>query len=106
MTITRQDLEDAAKAAGIEGVYAENGYRKTSGIRLNSYLMNCDLWNPATNPADAFDLAMRCGMNIDFELGGCWTNKGRARKDFTPDNMAECCEAIVLAAAEMWKNRK
>ncbi len=97
MTITRQDLEDAAKA-------------KAAGSEIDwcfgDPYVEDRIWNPAANTADAFDLAMKCGMWIDFELGICWSVSGQTRHEFTPGNMTECCEAIVLAAAEMWRSRE
>ena len=101
MTITRDDLECAAKAAGIEGEYDEESqivwYKNPFGDAAG--------FNPCRSREDAFDLAMKCGMYIDFFGGFVGASTGEERR-FTPHNHAECCEAIVLAAAEIWRNRK
>ncbi len=57
-----------------------------------------------TDRAIAEDLAMKCGMYIDFFGGFVGASTGEERR-FTPHNHAECCEAIVLAAAEMERSK-
>lgn len=44
------------------------------------------------------------GMSIVFLSGFVWTILGKYT--FTPGNMVECCEAVVLAAAEMERSKK
>ena len=110
MTITRQDLEDAAKAIKLRkddspyngGGAGNDGFSITGDMMLDWH--NNKRWNPLTNPADAFDLAMKCGMYIDFFGGFVGASTGEERR-FTPHNHAECCEAIVLAAAEMERSK-
>jgi hypothetical protein len=99
MTITRQDLEDAAKAAGLQ----EHGWMGDTYCHVvdNTWAT----FDPAANPADAFDLAMKCGMYIDFFGGFVGASTGEERR-FTPHNHAECAAAIVLAAAEMERSKK
>lgn len=103
MTITRQDLEDAAKAAGIE--YNEN-YGK--GFWVGEFYSGKE-WNPLTSKADLWDLADKCGMVVDFQLSevlyGAERNDVRINK-FPPHNHTECAEAVVLAAAEIWRAKK
>lgn len=102
MTITRQDLEDAAKAAGIE--YNEN-YGK--GFWVGEFYSGKE-WNPLTSKADLWDLADKCGMVINHVYGKIEyrCNKAWSYRNFTPQNHTECAEAVVLAAAEIWRNRK
>lgn len=106
MTITRQDLEDAAKAAGIEGEYRQNCYRWTDGISTG---MDAYRWNPLTNKADLWDLADKCRMGVSFFIGQVsytFDDAPWMAKYFTPGNQQEAAEAVVLAAAEIWRNRK
>lgn len=112
MTITRQDLEDAAKAIKLRkddspyngGGAGNDGFSITGDMMLDWH--NNKRWNPLTNPADAFDLAMKCGMSVDFDLGVVWDNKSEpVRPYYFGGNMAEACEAIVLAAAEMERSK-
>lgn len=55
-------LELAAKAAGIVGIYRENGYRQTCGI---SSSMDAQLWNPLTDDGDALRLAVKLKLRVD-----------------------------------------
>jgi hypothetical protein len=96
MTITRQDLEDAARAAGIEIVWSDSS---------QCYWQGEDSWVPATDCGDAFDLAMRCGMFIDF-FGGVVCAPEIGELCFAPENVTEACEAVVLAAAEQWRAKQ
>ncbi len=102
MTITRQDLEDAAKVLGIEFNIVGNG---EAGGDVTFYRMpECLYWNPTTNKADLWDLAERCGMDVNFMAGQVATTIGC--KPFTPHNHTECAEAVILAAAEIWRAKK
>lgn len=96
MTITRQDLEDAALA---------QGNIATDGIGGRYNMEQETNWNPLANKADLWDLADKCGMTIAFKAGIVWTDEG-VREDFHPHNHAECAEAVVLAAAEIWRAKK
>jgi hypothetical protein len=92
-------LEDAAKAAGLQ----EHGWMGDTYCHVvdNTWAT----FDPAANPADAFDLAMKCGMFIDF-FGGIVCAPEIGELFFAPENVTEACEAIVLAAAEQWRSRK
>jgi hypothetical protein len=108
MTITRQDLEDAARAAGIEIYFREDRGQMPPADRC-CHAKTVTPWSPATNPADSFDLAMKCGIDIHPSAGEVAYMEPPGIlvvMKFTPHNMQETCEAIALAAAEMWRNRK
>ena len=59
MSTDRELLELAANAAGVDGLYAENSYRKSNGI-----LIADRLWNSFTNDGDALRLAVKLRMTI------------------------------------------
>ncbi len=104
MTITQQDLEDAAKVAGIRAI-AESCKHLGVPIAVTAQ-ETLRYWNPLTNPADTWDLAEKCGMHINFKDGVVchWDAAGiDSYKRFTIGNQQEACEAIVLAAAEIFR---
>ncbi len=59
---------------------------------------------------DLWDLAMKCGMGVNFFSGQVFYMFDEviwmAKHHFTPGNQQEAAEAVVLAAAEIWRNRK
>jgi len=63
MTITKQDLEDAAKAAGFR--HKDSPSDGTHWVTLDGAIMWHE-WNPEHNKADLWDLAEKCEMQIDF----------------------------------------
>jgi hypothetical protein len=109
MTITRQDLEDAARAAGIEITW-ENGHEYPERIeyfRGCKSMPNYEPWLAHNSKADLWDLAEKCEMVIYFNLGEVWTHSNHERPCFfTPHNHTECAEAVILAAAEIWRAKK
>lgn len=100
-------LEDAARAAGIEGTgYVDRlGVQYVAGTEESPYT---DYFNPLTNYADTFMLAAACEIVIDFAEGLVIfrANYMMNYKGFTPHNLPECARAVVAAAAEIWRARK
>jgi len=105
MTITRRDLEDAAKAAGIE-LKENDQYAHEDHCAYWNYddLCTCGARPNFTNKADLWDLAEKCRLLIDFSEG--YVTCFQEDHYFTVGNHTECAEAVVLAAAEIWRSRK
>lgn len=108
----RELLELAANAAGIEGVYAENGYRKICGIRKNNPDIFEYLWNPLADDGDALRLAVKLQLDINpypntNEVAAIkWSESRIKDKVFEfcgNDPCAATRRAIVRAAAEIGK---
>lgn len=98
-TITREHLELAAKAAG----YAVHR-GSTSGAAIRTVDGIAALWRPHTDPADAWQLAADCAMEVNFDVEHV---KVRTRgsdyvcQHFGEDTNRTATEAVTLAAAEI-----
>lgn len=110
MTITIEQLELAAKAAGINIVWLSTNinnkvsqnrecfYRDTSGIRYP--------WNPLSDHGQLHDLAMACGIDLMPSVGGIryWTKRQPTEVIWVKvdcHNFPALAEAVILAASEM-----
>jgi hypothetical protein len=101
MTTTRQDLEDAAKAAGMQ-------FDSFQECWFQAGEMAGPTWNPLINKADLWDLAEKCGMCVDHMHGVVlwWDGLSEYVQLFPPHNHTECAEAVILAATEIWRAKK
>jgi hypothetical protein len=109
MSSNRELLENAAKAAGIKGVYVSwcyNGFKE--GIREPSDKSSIP-WNPLTDDGPALRLAVK--LNFEFDIGRNYVsvvdwngNKTSIDSNIDSNIYAATRRAIVLAAAEIGKN--
>lgn len=102
----RELLERAAKAAGIEIYFDEDGSCHTYvAIHVDSYVSRP--WNPLNDDGDAFRLAVKLGICIDIDLPDQQTwaiDVSRNRSPIEPHGGDACAAtrlAIVRAAAAM-----
>lgn len=91
--MNRENLEWAAKAAGLEVYFTplSNGVRIDTGAN----------WNPYKDHGDRYRLARACGMELDFRDHYVFVGSNNTFFDFTPGDDASEAEAIVDAAAEI-----
>lgn len=110
MTITRETLELAARAAGIEkddspyngGGLGNDGFDSTGSLVTDWH--NSKRWNPLTNHSQLLDLAMACKINICPMIDNIvYEVEGK----FAPVSIHVNCqdfpalaEAVIQAAAE------
>jgi hypothetical protein len=73
MTPTREQLELAAKAAGIVpySINAETGAVKYK-VPSATMAMQFSSWFPTTSKSDSFDLMVACGINVQYGLTRVW----------------------------------
>ena len=94
-------LKLAAKAAEYELADTLDGYPL--------WVEGQGIWNPLTDDADAFRLAVDCMIAVDFSMGNCgqevWATSGKVDDTFVEllDNYSDARRAIVRAAAEIGK---
>lgn len=88
--IDRDLLEQAAKAAGIEGDWDD----VESAIRFKRRPLNMDHWNPLNNDGDALRLAVRLNLHEAIRLA-------HRLVDDKTDFYAATRRSIVRAAAEI-----
>lgn len=105
MTITRETLELAAKAAGIavQRDVSATGREIVSIPYDNANMMTAIEWSPLTDHGQLLDVAMACSMVIDNENGQvlCYCErKGWQRYQSCPGDFHSLAEAIITAAAE------
>ena len=100
----RELLELAAKAAGKSGHW--DGYV----FVLDSYGQDeCSAWWPLDNDGDALRLAVKLGLELDFEHGSCTAALGsRYRETYrhefqAGEPMERARRVIVRVAAEIGK---
>jgi len=101
MTPTREQLELAAKAAGIELEWVDSDG--------NYWLGNEVPWNPLTDDGDALRLAVKLKIEIVFTENTVWLGKQHQLGDYivdlyeplNNDPYAATRRAIVRAAAEL-----
>jgi hypothetical protein len=93
MTITRKDLEYAAKACGIKGAYNED-----RGMYSTTYFQ---WWAPHNDEADCWRMCRQLRLNIDWS----WEYVCRSRDDdvveFGNDTGLTDMEAATLVAAQI-----
>jgi hypothetical protein len=98
----KQMLEMAAKAAGYRAKYFENDER------LRSEHIGYRDWNPLDDDKEAFDLAVKLGIKLEFSEHCVWAEKtfsGGMTRERTPfvgyrnNRYAATRFAIVQAAA-------
>lgn len=88
-------LELAAKAAGLTVMWSEP-FKRYERFVLEKYV---GAWDPLANNGDAFKLAVKMRMLVDFEdrsVNGMYFEAG-------DDRTAATRRAIVRAAAEDWR---
>jgi hypothetical protein len=101
ITIDRELLELAAKAAGIEAAWSDGEglvCRNDAGYRF--------FWNPLTDDGDAFRLACKLNMRLDLYTGvGAQSgpHPWAYQADYA-DKAAATRRAIVRAAAEIGRS--
>ena len=102
---TRELLEGAARAAGIEVSYHHGCGDALELVKPRGFQV---YWNPLTDDGDALRLARACKMAIDFKEGTILYYVGGEciGTDFTPGNDEEEALAILKAAAEIGRNMK
>ena len=103
----RELLENAAKAAGIEGEWEYNppfDGRDRSGIYVVGHTF---LWNPLTDDGDALRLAVKLRMCVllssEKDDAAVTADTGCSKVKFGNDPLAATRRAIVRAAAEIGK---
>lgn len=106
LTEDRELLEQAAKAAGIEGHYREYVSDETT---LFTFFVGLKPWNPLTDDGHALRLAVKLNLLIDC-CGRCARplpdSIGWQDGNSTDDPCAATRRAIVRAAAEIGKATK
>ena len=115
MTVNRELLTFAAKAAGIKGGYLkENRIIREFCYEQYEYIYireNNHKWNPLTNDGDAFRLAVDMGLLIEINkrmLGDTFVSSERYDLiEIHNDNPHAATRlAIVRAAAQIGKDMK
>lgn len=107
MTITREQLELAALAAGKRVAMAAIGRNEFDAIDADTLTV----WRPHTDIGDAARLALQLGMWVNRGMASaCYQMRGIERiadHDGTqPDMERAYCEAITLCAAEIGRRMK
>lgn len=106
MTITIEQLELAARSAGINIQWLRIEINnKARPERECFYLDNSGVrypWNPLTDHGQLLDLAMACKMELDFNSGSVCYLVGIAwnAKYFHIGDFHALAEAVILAASE------
>lgn len=107
MQSDRELLELAAKAAGIETVYWNDGQEPFSS-GLGFILPSNRLWNPLTDDGDALRLAVKLSLHIEWRFDGRVAVSPRdevadiyCMESTREDKQAAARRAIVRAAAEL-----
>lgn len=111
-TITREQLELAAKAANLEsvGTARMHGDGTVMALELVGGPYVVRWWEPHTDPADAWQLAADCRLVLDFEEGRVfYPVEGGAVGIWFGDGVVNTAlEAVTLVAAEIgggdWMN--
>jgi hypothetical protein len=106
MNNDRELLEQAAKAAGIEGKIREIQVTYTTETRIG---IGKNRWNPLESDADALRLAVKLEMDLSLGLNGCVVLPDpniRLEELSSDDPYAATRRAIVRAAAEIGKDMK
>lgn len=116
MKTDRELLELAARAAGIEGEYAESKCSCGQGKLCERYYFGIStksgIWNPLTGDGDALRLAASLQITIDYyELGGLVICKGNPdpwidEQLYPQGREAATRRAIVRAAAAIGEGMK
>ena len=108
MTITREQLELAALAAGKRVAMAATGRNEFDAIDADALTV----WRPHTDIADAARLAVKLKIDVVSlqTLVIARPKRGGDKlvyRDGTPDDMERAyCEAITLSAAEIGRRMK
>jgi hypothetical protein len=67
-TPTREQLELAAKVAGVTHIEYTNGYDGKYGLQLCDEIgRHTRSWNPTTSKSDSFNLMVACGIEVAFD---------------------------------------
>lgn len=105
MKTNRELLELAAKAAGYQYIKPIEDYDGNLGLEVGSTNpMRTYTWNPLKDDGDAFRLAIRLKMEVDFDdvRVAVRTRQGiKVLEDEGGDLYAATRRAIVRAAAEI-----
>jgi hypothetical protein len=111
LTVTRKDLQDAAKAAGVKlNPFGVKDGTKQGDERLIGFMTDPTVWkggwfNPEHDPGESFELAFRLRMCVNFEEALVMMPSGDSI-NFELGNIKEACKAIVLAAAEIGRAKE
>lgn len=107
MTITTQDLIDAAKAIGIN-VYPDYEYPDNNLLFVNQLFGGFDHWYPQHDKSQLMDLyyILNIGVNFFPEGGGYLNHKNIQGFMHFANNFESFAEAIILAAAEIGRGKQ
>ena len=103
MTPTREQLEFAAKAAGI----VIDHWSEHTGTPFVVYSEHeFHVWQPVTNKSDSFNLMVACGMDVDAGGTIVFSVVGKAMasvhlKDYNDDKGLATMWAVFLCAVEI-----
>jgi hypothetical protein len=114
--MTRELLELAAKAAGIELRPVQiNNVTEPGDDRFIGFMVDCSVWprgwfNPLTDDGDAFRLAVKLGLAINITPSRIYASDGRIDGIYETMDKADpysaTRRAIVRAAAEIGRAMK
>ena len=109
MTPTREQLELAAKVAGLTVL---DEYTEGPGIMVLSPIYGRDYWDPTTDKSDSRDLEVACEIELRYGLRGVWAiaNDERSESevqfysDHNNDKGLATMWAVFLCAVEIGRN--
>ena len=106
MTPTREQVELAAKAAGLTVL---DEYAEGPGIMVRSPIYGREYWNPTSYKPDSFDLMVACGIEPLFYVTNVLCTKpvgfGRAYyADHNNDKGLAIMWAVFLCAVEIGRS--
>lgn len=108
----QEELELAAKAAGIKALRCPNGVlRDCTGLDPAMNIFSAPEWNPFTSDGDALRLAVKLRIGVLHRSSGIEAHTFRSRLIICNEECAEGFDyyaatrrAIVRAAAEIGRN--
>lgn len=100
MTITRETLELAAKAAGLEP-YESDTLSLCVKLKAGQLAYDVVQWRPHIDHGQLLDLVMVCELGIGMKTGYVWYGEESDNwTRFKPGDFQSFAEAVITAAAE------